>query len=255
MNDEQNQEALKEGEVETPEVESPATEETPVDEVAEAEAAVEESSKAVVEEEVTEPTEEGKSKKGAKNRIQDLVGKTKDLEEDNKSLSEQIEELTSQVGSGAKAPTQTPQIEPGAEITPEQYQQDVAKQANAVVDLRIQQERLVTRVNKEADEVISKYDELNPDKKELFNRDLSDSITEASLAYVRANPTKSLTKFVDGLMKPYKTAIEKETGKASEQIAKQVSQQATRPSPAPKGDKSPDAKSIKELEDSLGIVY
>lgn len=56
------------------------------------------------------------------------------------------------------------------------------------------------------------------------------------------------------LMKPYKRAVTKEVGRVSENLAKQVSQAATRPTSIHKSDKPLEEKSIQELERELGIV-
>jgi len=98
------------------------------------------------------------------------------------------------------------------------------------------------------------YSQLDPDS-DNFDQELSDVITEATEAYVKANPyTASVKKFVAKLMKPYKGAVEKEVGQASEQIAKQASQAALRPTSVRKPEKSAAEKSIAELEDELGLV-
>jgi len=55
------------------------------------------------------------------------------------------------------------------------------------------------------------------------------------------------------MMKPYLRSVTKEVGKVSENLAKQVSQAATRPtSVSTSGGKSNKDKSIKELEAELG---
>jgi len=59
---------------------------------------------------------------------------------------------------------------------------------------------------------------------------------------------------VDELMEPYQGMAATADGKASENIAKQVSQSALRPSGVRKAEKTAQEKTIQELEAELGIV-
>src|SRR5690606_19136586 len=112
----------------------------------------------------------------------------------------------------------------------------------------------VTRINSEASEIMREYPELNPDS-DQFNRELSESITEAVEAQIRLNPySASVKQIVGKLMKPLKGAVTKEVGKASDTMAKQVSQAALRPTSVRKGEKPAEEKTIAELEAELGIV-
>jgi hypothetical protein len=55
-------------------------------------------------------------------------------------------------------------------------------------------------------------------------------------------------------MKPYKAAITREVGQATENIAKQVSETALRPTSVRKPEKAAGDKTLAELEQELGIV-
>lgn len=208
--------------------------------------------------EAPEPAEtEDVPKKGANARIRELNAKAKRAEEKASSLEQRLAELT---GSGEpKAPSETPytpQIEPGGEYSPDQFKQEVIKTADALVNLRVKQAEAIQRINTEATQVLRDYPELDPDS-DSFDRELSESVTEAVEAHVKANPySASVRKFADKLMKPYRRAVTKEVGKATETIAKQVSEAATRPtSVTAKGGKSAKDMTIEELEKELGVVY
>ena len=220
-----------------------------------------------VSEEVTESTEEvaetetetgGESRKGATQRIRELNSKAKTAEQRaseaearEQSLLERIAQLTG--SSEPDITPQMPQFEPGAEYTPEQYQQHVAAAAGTIVDLKLKQQNAINRIQSETAESMRAYPELDP-KSDSFDSDLSKSVTEAVEAKVRANPYSANVKtFVDGLMKPYKRAVTKEVGKVSEKLASQVSQAAVRPTQIKKNEKSLEEKSIEELERELGI--
>ncbi len=249
----------------TPDVEPKATEE-----VVEAEVKTEESSEVKTEAEATETgdsTLKPPPKKGAQQRIRELDRRVKEKEAINKSLAEKLAEVTSQLGTTAQpAPSYTPPaveeplIKPGEEIDAVELErrmqlrdQRILAKAQAHNVFLNQVNRAIDNINKEAREAMDTYPQLNP-KHESFNRELSSSVTEASEAFVKANPGGSLRKFIDNLMKPYQRAVTKEVGEVRENLAKQVSQQAMRPTSVPKGEKTADKMTIKELEDKLGIV-
>ncbi len=72
-------------------------------------------------------------KKSYQNRVQELANKAKAAEERAKSLEERIAELTGEVTPQVdNQPLYVPQVEPGSEISPEQYRNDVARTADAV---------------------------------------------------------------------------------------------------------------------------
>ena len=204
---------------------------------------------------------EDKPQKGAESRIRELNSKKKaaekraaTLEEKAQSLEAKLAELTGQVDHSEPQAQYTPQIEPGTELSPDQYKDDVVKTAQSLVELRLKQYEAITRINSEATQVLGKYPELDPES-DSFDKELSDSITEATLAHCKANPySASPKKFVEQLMKPYRRSVTKEVGKVTENLAKQVSETATRPtSVSTKGGKSHGEKSIAELEAELGF--
>ena len=109
-------------------------------------------------------------------------------------------------------------------------------------------------MNSESLEALRKYPELDPDN-EAFNKELSEAVTESTLAYVKSNPTGSVLAHVSKLMKPYKKSLEKELGRETENLNKKVSEQALRPTTTVKTDKKFKDLTIKEMEEKLGFVY
>jgi hypothetical protein len=239
--------AGEEASIETPSVPEPkATEEV--------ETTPEESEIKTDNEGETKTETEKAPKKGAEARIRELNAKAKSAEEKAKSLEEQLAELTSPAGQVPQVQQYQPQVQPGQELTTEQYKQDVLQTAQGVVDLQIKQNNALNRINSEAGEVIRKYPQLDPES-DSFNKELSDSVTAATMAHVRAEPyTASPKKFVEQMMKPYLRAVTREIGKETENIAKQVSETAVRPTSAQPTEKSFKELSIKEMEKKLGIV-
>ena len=242
------------------EVEEPTIDTTPVsEEVPEETVETPVESTEETKEETVETEEE--PKKGAAQRIRELDEKAKTAvaeadaaKAESKSLADKLAELTGSVEPSGQVPQYVPQVEPGSEVSTEQYQQDVLRSADALVTLKIKQSEAVNRINNEAQDVIRKYPELDP-KSDSFNKELSDTITEATDAYVSKSPyTASVSKFVEKLMKPYKGSVAKEVGEATETIAKQVSEAALRPTSIRKSEKAASEKSIAELEQELGVV-
>lgn len=197
-----------------------------------------------------EETEKEEPKKGYSSRVRELVQERNQAKEEAKSLSDRLKELTTR----EETPEYKPTINPGDEVSPEQYQSDVMRRADALVNLRMKQQEAVSRINNEATDVVRTYPELDPDNDD-FNAELSEAITEATESYIKQNPySASVKTYVDKLMKPYKGAVVKEVGKATESMAKQVSESALRPTSINKEGKTTDQKSIEELEQDLGIV-
>lgn len=206
-------------------------------------------------------TETAESNKGANQRIRELNNKAKaaeqraiQAEERAQSLSERLAEINEPIGFQGHTPQYSPQYQPGEEITQERLQADVTQAANAIVELRIKQNNAINRINNEAMDVVRKYPQLDPDS-DSFDKELSESITEATEAHIRQQPySASPKKFVEKMMKPYLRAVDNEVGKVTENIAKQVSETALRPTSVRKPEKSASEKSVAELEQELGIV-
>lgn len=218
----------------------------------------------VSQEESTETT--GEAKKGLSNRVRELNAAKKAAEQRAQSLEEKLAELTRtpspQGGYQPPYNPQAPLIAPGEEIDANELnrrmaerEQRILAQADGLSQLRARQSEAVNRINAEASEVTRKYPELDPDS-DSFNKELSDTIAEATEAYIKNAPyTASVKQFVEKLMKPYKGAVDKQVGQATENIAKQVSQTALRPTSVHKPEKTAAEKSIAELEQELGVVH
>ena len=56
------------------------------------------------------------------------------------------------------------------------------------------------------------------------------------------------------MMKPYKRAVTKQVGQVTENIAKQVSETATRPTGVASSEKKFEELSLEEMEEKLGTV-
>jgi len=268
MADANDQPALNKegGEEATPEA-PPALEPKAPDEIVEPEAPEEEAAG-----ETPEPGEsplKKPSKKGVQARIGKLTKRAKKAESKVKSLTDQMEETTALLGPQGETdpapqpPTdpEQPILKPGEEIdTVEldkrmaQREQRILQKAQGMVNFQGKVNKVVNKINSEARTVLKKYPELDPNS-ETFNKELSDSVTAATEALVKATPTASVKNFVDKMMKPFKGAVTKKVGEAGENLAKQVSKTALKPVLAPKGDKKFSDLSIKEMEGKLGSVY
>jgi hypothetical protein len=235
-------------EVALPQVEGEETPETttPVVEEKTAEETPETTTEGAPEEEVAEVETEPKApKKGANARIGELVGEVK-------SLKQRLAEVTA---PGVSTPPMSNQaINLDAEVTPEQYRQHVLQTAGQMVDLKMKQSEAISRIDKESSEVMRAYPQLDPDS-DSFDKELSETVSEAIEAQVRLNPySASVKKFADKLMKPFNKAVSNGVAQEKETITKQVSQSALRPTAIRTPEKKTEEMSIAELEAKLGIV-
>jgi len=253
-------------EPETVQTESPTVEENDT-EVQEEESVATETE---TEETVEQPTKEDDQppKKGAESRIRELNSQVKQERAEKESLARKIQELTGSVEPQGFVPNNngynpnTPLVAPGEEVTQEELQARVAKrdqwllqQADNMARFREAQRDTYNRINNESIETEKAYPQLNPDS-EQYDEELSNSIAEASLSFVKTNPTGSLKKFVDGLMKPYQRSLDKSVASQQTEIAKQASQSAMRPNQVPSNtEKKVEDMDLREIEKKLGFVY
>lgn len=228
---------------------------TPVEEI-EATEEVNETTEEPTGEPESAETETGEDikKRNANQRIRELNAQLKAERQSKQSLAQRLEELTGSAEPKDYNSPYTPQVEPGTEISPDQYKQDVMRTADSLINLRLKQQEAIGRINSESKEALRDYPALDPES-DSFNDDLSDAVTEAVEAYVKQNPYKANVKqFVDKLMKPYKTAVTKEVGQATQTIAKQVNEAALRPTQMKQSEKSFESKTLEEMEAELGVV-
>lgn len=209
----------------------------------------------------------GEPKKGADGRIRELNQRAKAAEEETKSLKQKLEELTSPVGNQGQQQTasqynpQEPIVAPGEEIDVNELnrrigerEQRILQTADSRAELRQRQSEAINRINSEASRVVDKFPQLNPES-DSFDRELSETVTEAVEAYVKSNPySASVEKFTSRLMSSLAGAAQREAGQATENIAKQVSGAALRPNSVRQPEKAAKDKTIAELEADLGIV-
>jgi len=207
------------------------------------------------------------SKKGENQRVRQLVKERNTEREKSQSLTEKLEKLTGTTEAQPMAEyqpevAQKPIVSPGEEIDANELERRIqAREANtlrkadALAILRNKQSTAINRINKEASDSMTSYPELDPES-DSFDEELSESVTEATAAYVKSDPYNASVKdFVGRMMRPYKRAVTREVGEATENLAKQVSEAALRPTATKPKEKSVDEKTMDELEEELGVVY
>ena len=234
----------EQAEVETAEDTTPVSEET-----AEVESTTEE--------------ESAEQKKGYSQRVRELNARAKEAEAKAQSLAEKLAEVTGGVSQQGPMPHNQPLpplVNEGEEVTYEeinrrqlQRDEELLKRVSQVNSLQTQQALAIERINREAKELTRKYAELDP-YSETFDRELSDTLTEAAEAYVRANPTKSLEDFVDKQMRLHKRAVTKEARAENAEVSRQQGQSAIRPSNAKPVEKKFEDLTIEEMEAKLGFA-
>jgi hypothetical protein len=259
LNNEEENMALNESvEVENDTVDTPSTEQEATGDSNEVEAES-------INETDTEDTEtEEGDKKGYSNRVRELNARAKKAEQEAKSLATKLAEMSStgnQPEYDFSRVDEGPIVQPGEEIDAAELdrrlrerESRMIQRTDALVQLRGKQQEAISRINKEANDVMSLYPELNPESKS-FNKDLSDAISEATESFVMRNPySASVSSFVGKMMRPYKGAVSKSVGSMTESVVKQVSEAALRPNTVRKEEKPAGEKSIAELEAQLGVV-
>lgn len=240
---------------ETEVTESPTVEEKTVPEASEAEVETPKKEETVEPEAEKEVPEKVTEAKPVEKRIHKLVDERNRERQEKESLARQVEELTTILSGQPQGVTPyNPTVEPGAEVTPDQYKRDVVRTAQSIAQLEVQKERIINQINKEAQESVTEYPELNP-KSEVFDKELSDTITESVRAQIQINPTASVKKLVNRLMKPYHRSVDKKVAETTEQVAKQASESALRPSQVKAVEKPLEDMSLEEIEKKVGVVY
>jgi len=207
---------------------------------------------ATSEESTEQPTESGVKKRSAQGRIKELVKEKKSLQENIKRLTERRQYEPEPFGGYPQQPGNQIGLQPGQELSMEDYQSHVAKTADNIVRIRLAQQENLNRINREAGESMEEYEILNP-KSSSFDPELSDAVTETVTELLKANPTASVKNIVGRLMKPYGKTVTKVQAAAVESANKQVNESATRPttSPPPKAEKK---LSWQEIEKQVGII-
>jgi len=217
-------------------------------------------------EEVEEPkTEtEGKERKGASQRIRELNEQKKAAELKAQSLEEKLAGLTGSLDRQGQMPyipqQDEPLIKPGEEIDAVELEKRLKtreaqqlQRTQALIELNQRKSEALSKINTDSVEAIRAYPQLDPSSDD-YDPELSETIYDAVEAHVQANPYKASVKsFVDKMMKPYTKAVNKEVGRERENIAKQVSQTALRPTSVRQAEKRVEDLSIEELEKKLGV--
>lgn len=256
---ENNTDEAKKADVSQNDVESPATEDQILDaamdtvevepeesngEEVEVESTEDTDTEAAPEEETEAPRKEGR--KTAESRIRELVTEKKAAEQRAESLADQVKKATSYKPEQNYQPQQSDETE----LTYE----ELMRRNDALINIRLAQQENIHRVQQESLEATNAYPELNPES-DAFDSELSESISQATMAKIQADPTSNVRGFVDQLMRPYKRSLEKQASGQKEAITKQVSQQAVRPTQVQEQEKPFSELSIEEMEKKLERVY
>lgn len=206
------------------------------------------------------PSQEGKPESGADEGSQDAGTERKPtgaekrirgLVNENKSLKEKIAEFTGQFQGEPQGGYSNLQANPETgyiDVTPGDIR--------AMARIEIEMEKNINRINMESSEALQSYPELNPEH-DNFDPELSDVVTDAITQALEKNPSQSVKKLVERFMKPYKRGIDRTVAGQTQELAKQASEGALRPTTsaaAPKK-KSVSDMTTEEMEEAFGVVY
>ena len=226
------------------------TEEAPVQEETQTEAT-----------EVEEPQPTRKER-----RVGDFVEKLKTKDKELSALQEELNRIkggttpqnqSPQPGFGLP-PWEVPQVQPGQEMSAEQYQQQVVGAANTLTDIKLTKfKQDMARVNDFSEDVryVEKtYDILNPDNADVYNKSASRKITELYQKASKGDPSLRLKDFVDDFMSFRQEGRNEGMKEITPKVLKQQAEGAIPPStPSGKrsGEVSPDNMSTAEMEQYL----
>lgn len=199
-------------------------------------------------------------------RIGEFIDKLKDKEKENSALRDELEKLK---GAGTQTlpqegfypqsfglpPWEVPQAQPGMEVTPEQYTQQVVGTARNLTAIELDRfKKDLAKVDNFKDDlryVESKYDVLNPDKKEVYDEVSSKKITDLYIKASAGDPNLRLRDFVDSIMSFRQEGRNEGMAEGTNTVLKNQGESAIPPS-TPEGKRSnevnPDNMSSDELE-------
>ncbi len=201
-------------------------------------------------------------------RIGEFVDKLKDKDKELSALREQLETIkggtpppsfgTPQPQNFGLPPWEVPQTQPGAEISPEQYQQQVVGAANTLTDIKLRNfTQNLAKVDAFKDDlhyVESQYDVLNPDKPDAYDKSASKKITELYRKASAGDPSLRLKDFVDNIMSFRQEGRNEGMKEITPKVIRQQAEGAIPPS-TPSGRRSgevnPDTMTQKEMEQYL----
>lgn len=149
-------------------------------------------------------------------RISEFIDKLKDKDKENSALRVELDKLKgvqpqSLTDNGVQPqspagipPWGVPQVQPEAEITPEQYTQHVVGAAHTLTTLEINRfKQDMAKFDNFKDDlryVEGKYDVLNPDRPERYNKETSTKIANLYRQAAAGNPGLRLKDFVESVM-------------------------------------------------------
>jgi hypothetical protein len=237
------------------EVETTTAETTPVTETQTVESNDVESQPAV---EQTETNNDTRHTPRAERRIRELARKNRELEQQQAPYVQPF-----------GMPPQMPRYEPGAEISPEQLQRDVAQAADGIAQLRVQQalsqydqkaqyHQRVQQIESDVNFVESKYAELNPDS-DKYDARLSSRVTKMYEKASASNPALRLSEFVADAMELAGAGTDRARSEVRANLSKQAGSSAVTPSNT-RGGSEVDLASMtpgqraKHLEKKLGFA-
>jgi hypothetical protein len=224
-----------------------STEETKTPEVKEEPAQPEQTEKPADE----TKTEGGKKLSGAEKRIHTLVDERDKERQKAQDLEQKLTELTSGVETPAR---NIPQYQPAEGASQGGERELTLDDLRAIARLEVEKERTVNRINTQAIEAIKLNPELDK-KSDQFDSEINEAVTTAVWLEIQKDPSKDVLKLTEKYMRPYRKAAEKAVGAEKEELTRQVNDEALHPNVIKPVDKKFEDKSIKEMEEELGVVY
>lgn len=157
---------------------------------------------------------------------------------------------------------QYPQVDPGAELTPEQYQQHVVQAADTIAAARVREQmeqyQAQSNLDKDIETLPTLYPELD-EESDSFDPVVYDRVVERfkreAFNNGRLNPNARLADVAKDYIEVARAAAERSNASIKQNIEKTVDESAVKPNATARPEKSPSDMSIEEMEEKFGIVY
>lgn len=206
-----------------------------------------EAEQAPINEPAADETEPERKPTRAERRIRDLV-------DENKRLSEQ----SNQLPQSFQAPP-VPVLQPGEEISQEDYQAHVVQAADAIAGLRTQQQiqNLKAEMQLERDvEILPKeypqLDENSPEYNPVLIEKIEKAYKERAFRNGQVDPSVRLADVAKDFVEVAQSAANKSSADMKNAVARTADESALPPNSSVKADKPFAEKSIEEMEAELG---
>lgn len=178
-----------------------------------------------------------------------------------RELSEEVKRLKQQPDLSPFQQPQVPQVDPGQELSVEDYQRHVAQQADAIANLRVEQRLQQYEATKnfetDIDVLPQKYPELNetsPEYNPVLVEKISDAFKARAFKGNQVDPEVRLADVAKDYIDVARAAAKKSSADMKNAVAASADTTAIKPTATQSESKSAKDMSIEEMEAKYGFA-